>query len=166
MKPYWKPFQNSPLTRFVATGVSIWDQVAPNFDRSFDNIDAFLSRGRQHGVSGLINTLWTDDVAVLIRPAFPGMAYGAVAAWQADPVKRRNILLPNTLGSCMGARRLRKWRQGWRQLNRSEIELALAVDGETSGMGRDFACILGRPTHSGASGAGRCAERALSSDPA
>ena len=44
-EPYWKPFENSSLPRFVATGVSIWDQVAPNFDRSFDNIDSFSLRG-------------------------------------------------------------------------------------------------------------------------
>ncbi len=44
-EPYWKPFENSSLPRFIATGVSIWDQVTPNFDLSFDNIDSFVARG-------------------------------------------------------------------------------------------------------------------------
>jgi hypothetical protein len=92
-EPYWKPFENSTLPRIVATGVSVWDQIAPNFDRSFDNIDAFLSAGRRHGVIGLMNTIWTDDIAVLTRPAFPGMAYGAVAAWQTNPVNRSTFFL-------------------------------------------------------------------------
>jgi hypothetical protein len=88
-EPYWKPFENSQLPRFIATGVSVWDQVAPAFSLSFDNIDSFLAAGRPHGVTGLINTVWTDDMMVLLRPAFPGMAYGAIAAWQADPVDRK-----------------------------------------------------------------------------
>jgi hypothetical protein len=127
-EPYWKPFENSPMPRFIATGVSIWDQVAPNFDRSFDNIDTFLSAGRQHGVSGLINTLWTDDIAVLIRPAFPGMAYGAIAAWQADPVNRATFF-PEYTRIVYGAAAA-EVAPGLAALNRSEIELARAVGGE------------------------------------
>jgi len=87
-EPYWKPFADLPIPKFIATGVSIWNQVAPDFDLSFSNIDNFLRAGRQHGVLGMINTLWTDDVNVLERPAFPGIAYGAVAAWQSEPVDR------------------------------------------------------------------------------
>ncbi len=90
-EPYWKPFEEGSLPVFIATGVSIWDQIAPNFDRSFDNIDHFLSLGRKHKMQGIINTLWTDTVAVLMRPAGPGIAYGAASAWQADPVDRRNF---------------------------------------------------------------------------
>jgi hypothetical protein len=127
-EPYWKPFENSPLPRFIATGVSIWDQVAPNFERSFDNVDTFLSAGRQHGVSGLINTLWTDDIAVLIRPAFPGMAYGAIAAWQADPVNRRTFFAEYTW--IMYGAAAAEVAPGLAALNRSEIELARAVGGE------------------------------------
>jgi len=127
-QPYWKPFQDSPLPRFVATGVSIWDQVAPNFDRSFDNIDAFLSTGRQHGVSGLINTLWTDDVAVLFRPAYPGMAYGAAAAWQSDPVKR-STFFSEYARIMYGEAAATEVASGLAAVDRSENELALAVDG-------------------------------------
>jgi hypothetical protein len=85
---YWRPFANSTLPRFVATGVSIWDQVSPDFEHSFDNIDIYLATCRPHGITGLINTHWTDDIAVLLNPAFPGLAYGAISAWQAEPVNR------------------------------------------------------------------------------
>jgi hypothetical protein len=127
-EPYWKPFENSPLPRFVATGVSIWDQVAPNFDRSFDNIDAFLSRGREHGISGLINTLWTDDVAVLFRPAYPGMAYGAAAAWQTGPMNRRNFF-SEYARIMYGEAPAAEAAAGIAAVDRSENELALAVGG-------------------------------------
>jgi hypothetical protein len=129
-EPYWKPFENSSLPRFIATGVSIWDYVAPNFDLSFDNIDSFVSRGRQHGVSGLINTLWTDDIAVLIRPAFPGMAYGAIAAWQADPVNRGNFF-PEYAQIMYGPSAAAEVAPGLAALNHSEVELARAGGGES-----------------------------------
>jgi hexosaminidase len=127
-EPYWKPFTNSSLQRFVATGVSIWDQVAPNFDRSFDNIDSYLSTGRQHGISGLINTLWTDDIAVLIRPAFPGLAYGAIAAWQSEPVNRGTFFFEYAR-IMYGAPAAAEVAPGLTALNRSEVELARAVSG-------------------------------------
>ncbi|HZT68150.1 MAG TPA: hypothetical protein VFC10_00155 [Terriglobia bacterium] len=87
-EPYWKPFAALPIPKVIATGVSIWDYILPDFGMSFDNIDNFLAAGRRHGVLGIINTIWTDDVIVLMRPAMPGMAYGAVASWQTRPVDR------------------------------------------------------------------------------
>lgn len=83
-EPYWKPFAALPIPKFIASGVSIWDQILPDYDMSFDNIDNFLRAGRESGVLGIINTLWTDDVMVLMRPAMPGIAYGAVASWQTN----------------------------------------------------------------------------------
>ncbi|HMD85966.1 MAG TPA: family 20 glycosylhydrolase [Terriglobia bacterium] len=127
-EPYWKPFENSSLPRFIATGVSIWDQVAPSFDLSFDNIDSFMARGRQHGVSGLINTLWTDDIAVLIRPAFPGIAYGGIAAWQSDPVKRATFFAE--YAGIMYGGAAAEAAPGLAALDRAEVELARAVGGE------------------------------------
>jgi len=128
-EPYWKPFENSSLPRFVASGVSVWDQIAPNFDLSFDNIDAFLAVARPHGVTGLINTVWTDDIQVLIPPSFPGLAYGAISAWQAKPVNRatffadyaRLMYKPNVMDDVSAA---------LTALTRAEVEMAKAVGGE------------------------------------
>ena len=128
-EPYWKPFENSPLTRFIATGVSTADQVAPDFDLSFDNIDAFLARGRQHGVTGIINTIWTDDVAVLIRPAFPGLAYGAAAAWQIGPVNR-GTFFAEYARIMYGESVAEDVAKGLAELNRSELELSKALGGD------------------------------------
>jgi hypothetical protein len=87
-EPYWAPFASLPIPKIIASGISIWNSLAPDFDVSFSNIDTFLAAGRPHGILGLINTLWTDDIMVLMRPAFPGIAYGAGAAWQRDPMNR------------------------------------------------------------------------------
>jgi hexosaminidase len=124
---YWKPFAESSLPRFIATGVSIWDQVAPNFERSFDNIDIFLAASRPKGILGLINTIWTDDMAVLIRPAFPGIAYGAASAWQTNPVDRRNFF--SDYARIMYPAAAADVATGLDAVGRSEIEFAKAIGG-------------------------------------
>jgi hexosaminidase len=62
--------------------------VMPDYARSFENIDTFLASGRKSGTMGLINTIWTDDAQNLMRTAWPGIAYGAAAAWQSAPMER------------------------------------------------------------------------------
>jgi hypothetical protein len=107
--------------------VSIWDQISPNF--SFDNIDSFLAVGCPHGVVGLMDTIWTDDIAVLLRPAFPGMAYGAVAAWQANPVDRANCF--SNYASVLYGGAAAEAAAGLSAMGRAEVELAKAVGGES-----------------------------------
>jgi hexosaminidase len=71
----------------VAPGVHAWSEVAPDFALTFDNIDTMLAAGRNSGALGMLNTIWSDDVQALKRPMLPGIAYGAVAAWQQTPVE-------------------------------------------------------------------------------
>ncbi|HEV2246851.1 MAG TPA: beta-N-acetylhexosaminidase, partial [Terriglobia bacterium] len=129
-EPYWKPFATLPIPRFIASGVSIWDQIVPDFDMSFDNIDNFLAAGRAHGVLGIINTVWTDDVMVLMRPAMPGIAYGAIASWQSLPVDRSQFFsnyaeleYPTAMAPQVSS--------GLRDLSEAESRLAAAVGEET-----------------------------------
>jgi hypothetical protein len=81
--------QHVPLV--IASGVTCWNQIMPDYARSFENIDTFLAAGRKSGTLGLINTLWTDDGQNLMRAAWPGLAYGAAAAWQSTPLDRQNF---------------------------------------------------------------------------
>ena len=81
--------QHTP--HMIASGVTCWNQIMPDYARSFENIDTFLASGRKSGTLGLINTLWTDDAQNLMRAAWPGLAYGAAAAWQSTPVDRRDF---------------------------------------------------------------------------
>jgi hexosaminidase len=76
------------VPQVVASGVSSWSEIAPDFDKTFTNIDTLLAAGRKAQTMGLINTVWTDDNQVLLRMSWPGMAYGAVAAWQSQPIDR------------------------------------------------------------------------------
>jgi hexosaminidase len=79
------PLAQHHVPHMIATGVTSWNSVAPDFIRSFDNIDTFLASGRKSGASGIMNTIWTDDVQMLMRTTYPGMVYGVAAGWQSAP---------------------------------------------------------------------------------
>ncbi len=85
------PLAAQHIPHMIASGVTCWNQVMPDYARSFENIDTFLASGRKSGAMGLMNTLWTDDAQNLLRAAWPGVAYGAAAAWQSSPVDRQNF---------------------------------------------------------------------------
>jgi hypothetical protein len=75
----------------VAPGVNGWSEIAPDYTLTFDNIDTLVTAGRKSGALGVVNTIWSDDVQMLKRPALPGIAYGALAAWQSGPVDREHF---------------------------------------------------------------------------
>ena len=86
---YWLgPLVAKNVPHIVATGVTAWNQIAANFDRTFENINTFLAAGRKSHAIGLINTVWTDDGQMLMRMAWPGIAYGAAAPWQSAPMDK------------------------------------------------------------------------------
>jgi hexosaminidase len=80
----------------VATGISDWDNIAPDFDSTFANIDGFLAAGREANALGMLNTEWSDSALALHREAQAAMAYGAVAAWQSDPADRAHFFADYT----------------------------------------------------------------------
>ncbi|MGA8153727.1 MAG: glycoside hydrolase family 20 zincin-like fold domain-containing protein [Terriglobales bacterium] len=87
-KHWLGPLVAKAVPHFVQPGVTSWNQIAPDFDTSFENIDTFIAAGRKSNALGVINSLWTDDGQVLLRMSLPGMAYGAAAAWQSTPIDR------------------------------------------------------------------------------
>ncbi len=87
-KRWLQPVIAQHLPFMVAPGVNGWSEIAPDYTLSFDNIDTFIAAGRKASALGIINTIWSDDVQMLKRPAMPGIAYGAAAAWQQKPVDR------------------------------------------------------------------------------
>jgi len=87
------PLAAQHVPHMIATGVTCWNQVMPDYARSFENIDTFIASGRKSGAMGLMNTVWTDGAQNLLRTAWPGMAYGAGAAWQTAPMKRESFFL-------------------------------------------------------------------------
>jgi hexosaminidase len=81
-----EPFQKANVAEVVASGIWAWDTLAPDFNRTFLNIDGFLRDGKTHGTLGIVNTNWSDAAQILYRTTLPGIAYGAVASWQSQAV--------------------------------------------------------------------------------
>ncbi|MCZ2146170.1 MAG: beta-N-acetylhexosaminidase [Bryobacterales bacterium] len=88
-----EPFSKAGVPQVAGTGIWGWDTIVPDFRVTFSNIDGFLRDGRKHGTLGIVNTNWADDAQILYRMTKPGVAYGAAAAWQTDPVDRANFFL-------------------------------------------------------------------------
>ncbi len=87
-RKWLNPLVTHHVPHMVLTGVSSWDEIAPDFDTTFENVDTFLAAGRKSRTLGLVNTVWTDDGQMLMQMSWPGMAYGAAAAWQTHPLQQ------------------------------------------------------------------------------
>jgi hexosaminidase len=84
---HWlRPLAEAHVPLLVTSGVTSWDQIAPDYTTTFANIDTFLTSGQRAHSLGLVNTLWTDDGQTLLAMSWPGIAYGAAAAWQSTPM--------------------------------------------------------------------------------
>ena len=79
------------VPHFVQPAVTSSDQIAPDNNTTFENIDTFLAAGRRSGALGLINSVWADDAQLLFQMSLPGMAYGAAAPWQSVPMDRAHF---------------------------------------------------------------------------
>jgi len=90
-KRWMEPISARHLPHFIASGVNSWDEIAPDFPLAFENIDTFLAAGRKSHTLGLMNTVWSDDGQLLIRPSWPAIAYGAAAPWQSSPLDRAHF---------------------------------------------------------------------------
>lgn len=89
---HWlEPLVEHRVPHMIATGVNGWSEIVPDFALSFDNIDTFVQAGRKSGALGMMNTIWGDDAQLLMRMSWPGLAYGAAAAWQSSPVDRQHF---------------------------------------------------------------------------
>lgn len=85
-KKWLDPLVEQKVPTLVAPGVHMWDEIFPDYKKTFRNIDTFLAAGKRAKTLGLVNTVWSDSQQGLRRSAWPGMAYGAAAAWQTQPM--------------------------------------------------------------------------------
>jgi len=90
------PLAKEHVPHIVTTGVTSWDQIAPDFNVSFANIDTFLVAGQKSHTLGMLNTLWTDDGQALLQMSWPGIAYGAAAPWQHVPMQPESFFADYT----------------------------------------------------------------------
>ena len=87
-KDFFVPFAKAGLAQVAAPGINIYNDIFPDYTVMMQNIDGFVGEGRSHGAIGVMNTGWTDDAQTIYRMAWPGLAYGAIAGWQAAPIDR------------------------------------------------------------------------------
>jgi hexosaminidase len=85
------PFRKANIPEIVATGIHGWESLTPDFQETFGNIDNFLRDGKSNGTLGIVNTNWADDAQLLYRMTLPGIAYGASAAWQSEPIDQAHF---------------------------------------------------------------------------
>jgi len=89
--PAIHPLAEHNIPFFVATGIWHWDEVSPEFTRTFENMDGLVEQGRSGGALGVIHTAWTDDAQSIYRQALPAFAYGGAVAWQRERVTRETF---------------------------------------------------------------------------
>ncbi|MDR3724620.1 MAG: family 20 glycosylhydrolase [Terracidiphilus sp.] len=92
-KPFLSAFNRYHVPLMVAPAVSDWDEIFPDYATSFVNIQGIATAGRDVGALGMINTIWSDSALALHRTAWPGIAFGAAAAWQNGAVLSNGFFL-------------------------------------------------------------------------
>jgi hypothetical protein len=83
---YIAPLGSNKLTTMVAPGIWNWNEVFPDYHRSFTDINGLVAAGKKFQTLGIMNTGWTDFGQTLYRQSLPGLAFGAVAGWQSESV--------------------------------------------------------------------------------
>ena len=83
---YVEPLAKANIPTLVAPGIWNWNEIFPDYHRSFININGLTAAGREFKTLGILNTGWTDSAQTLYRQSLPGLAFGAAAGWQAGPV--------------------------------------------------------------------------------
>jgi hypothetical protein len=76
------PYANAGLRVVVAPGAGNWRVIWPDLDSAFVNIRNFVRDGQLHHSIGMLNTTWNDDGESLGDMTWPGLVFGAAAAWQ------------------------------------------------------------------------------------
>ena len=84
--PYVEPLAKENIPTVVAPGIWNWNELFPDYHRSFVNINGLTAVGKQHKTLGILNTAWTDSAQNIYRQSLPGLALGAVAGWQSSLV--------------------------------------------------------------------------------
>ncbi len=81
-----EPLARAKIPTVVAPGIWNWNEIFPDYHRTFKNINGLLASGRKYGTLGVLNTGWADSAQTIYRVSLPGLALGAVAGWQSAPV--------------------------------------------------------------------------------
>jgi hypothetical protein len=89
--PWIEPLAADKVPTMVAPGVWGWNELWPDYHRSFVNINDLIAAGRRFNTLGVINTTWTDSRQTIYRQVYPGIAFGAAASWQSRIVNTNSF---------------------------------------------------------------------------
>ena len=81
-----QPLAEANIPTVVAPAVWNWNELFPDYHRSMVNINGLTATGRKFKTLGLLITGWTDCAQTIYRQSLPGLALGAAAGWQSEPV--------------------------------------------------------------------------------
>jgi hypothetical protein len=94
--PYVEPLAKAGAPMVVAPAIWNWNEVFPDYHRSFADINGLIEAGKRRKALGVLNTGWTDSAQTLYRLSLPGLAFGAAAGWQANPVDTNHFFADYT----------------------------------------------------------------------
>ena len=81
-----QPLSQAGVPIVVAPGVWNWNEIFPDYHRSFININGLTAAGRKFKTLGILTTGWTDSAQTIYRQSLPGLSLAAAAGWQSEPV--------------------------------------------------------------------------------
>lgn len=84
--PFIEPLAKMNVPTVVAPGIWTWNDIFPDYHRTFKNINRLTADGRKFKSLGMLNPGWADSAQTLYHMSLPGLALGAVAGWQTEPV--------------------------------------------------------------------------------
>jgi hypothetical protein len=89
--PFIEPLAKRGIPTIATPGVWGWNELFPDFHRSFFNINEFTATGRKNKTLGILNTTWGDSQQTIYRLVLPGIAFGAAASWQSERVNTNSF---------------------------------------------------------------------------
>jgi len=81
-----EPLAKENVATMVTPAIWNWNEIFPDYHRSFFDINGLTAAGKKFGTLGTLNTGWTDCGQTLYRPSLPGLAFGAAAGWQSGAI--------------------------------------------------------------------------------
>jgi hexosaminidase len=84
--PYLEPLAKMNIPTVSAPGVWNWNEVFPDYHKTFKNINGLLGTGKKYNTLGILNTGWTDSAQTIYRMSLPGLAMSGIAGWQSGPI--------------------------------------------------------------------------------
>lgn len=89
--PFVEPLAKRGIPTVVTPGVWGWNELFPDYHRSFFNLNELTATGRKFNTLGILNTTWTDSRQTIYRLVYPGIAFGGAAAWQPERVNTNSF---------------------------------------------------------------------------